>query len=100
MRRMLVSRISRRVLAEHHLALSKAFHEDRVGKVPSGAPVGIIHTGLNVKESVERCVAYLRSRPYDIDQDDIEGSADLDWSEVIIDGHLDTTFAYIPSHLE
>ncbi|KAH8105831.1 alpha-ketoacid dehydrogenase kinase [Cristinia sonorae] len=101
MRRMLVSRISRRVLAEHHVALSQAFQRGREGKVPSGAPVGIIHTGLNVKESIERCAAYLRSRPYDVDQDIMEGgSANLDWSEVAIDGHLETTFAYIREHLE
>jgi len=98
MRRMLVSRISRRVLAEHHVALTQGYNKDRERKVPSGAPVGIIHTGLNVKESIERCVAYLRSRPYDIDQD--IGTADVDWSDVVVDGHLDTTFAYIREHLE
>lgn len=101
MRRMLVSRISRRVLAQHHVALSQGFqsYSGHEGKVPAGAPVGIIHTGLNIKESIERCVAYLRSRPYNIDQD-FTGATQVDWSTVVIDGQLDTTFAYIREHLE
>ena len=100
MRRMLVSRISRRVLAEHHLALSQAFEKNKAGKIPPGVPVGIIHTELNVKECIERCVAYLRSRPYDADHDLVHGSVNVDWSQVVIDGQLDTTFAYIREHFE
>ncbi|TCD69693.1 hypothetical protein EIP91_006710 [Steccherinum ochraceum] len=100
MRRMLVSRISRRVLVEHHVALSQSFNNKLKGTGQAGAPVGIIHTGLNVKESIKRCVAYLRSRPYDADQDVSSGTQNVDWSEVVIDGHVDTTFPYIREHLE
>ncbi|KAJ6515867.1 branched-chain alpha-ketoacid dehydrogenase [Mycena sanguinolenta] len=85
MRRMLVSRISRRVLAEHHIALS----EIRSGKqTTNGEPqVGIIFTGLNVKRCIEKCANLLRQRGDD-------------WPEIQVDGHLDTSFAYIKEHLE
>ncbi len=99
MRRMLVSRISRRVLAEHHIALTKAFNN---GQNDDSIPthVGIIHTGLNVKRSIERCTDILRQRPRDIDQDHLPEEPAAEWSDVVIDGHLDTTFAYIREHLE
>ena len=31
--------------------------------------VGIIQTGLNVKDCIDRCTNYLRSRPFDVDGD-------------------------------
>jgi len=102
MRRMLISRISRRVLVEHHrgalpysellflllmfrAALTQIWHQ-RAAADP-GSRVGIIFTGLNVRKSVERCVNLLRS----------QGSNE---PEVIIEGHVDMTFRYIPEHLE
>ncbi|KAJ7507840.1 branched-chain alpha-ketoacid dehydrogenase [Mycena galericulata] len=87
MRRMLVSRISRRVLAEHHIALSE-IHSGKKAPASQGEPhVGIIFTGLNVKRCIEKCGNLLRER----------GGG---WPEVIVDGHLETTFAYIKEHLE
>ncbi|KAJ6613414.1 alpha-ketoacid dehydrogenase kinase N-terminal domain-containing protein [Mycena sp. CBHHK59/15] len=85
MRRMLVSRISRRVLAEHHIALS----EIHSGKLTNhGEPhVGIIFTGLNVKRCIEKCGRLLRER----------GNG---WPDIVIDGHSETQFAYIKEHLE
>ena len=97
MRRMLVSRISRRVLAEHHIALSKSFSEGK-SKANQEPHVGIISTELNIKESIERCARLLAESPL--------------WSEeayhhkspkhpnVIIEGHTDTKFAYIREHFE
>jgi hypothetical protein len=95
---MLISRISRRVLAEHHIALSKKFGRDR--QESSGEPqVGIIYTGLNVKRSIERCTQLLRERPIDVE--DRHGGDLKDMGPaVVIDGHPDTTFAYIREHLE
>lgn len=99
MRRMLVSRISRRVLAEHHIALSDIYagrHSEY-----SGEPhVGIIFTGLNVKKSIERCARLLRDRPVGVEDHYGEGIKGKQWPEVTIDGHLDTKFAYIREHLE
>lgn len=101
MHRMLVSRISRRVLAEHHIALSSLHTARRRGKVVPEDRVGVIHLRLPVKDSIEKCAKYLRKRPLDADQDQVEGtSADAPWPEVIIEGHLDIKFSYIPAHLE
>ncbi|KAF8165319.1 branched-chain alpha-ketoacid dehydrogenase [Crassisporium funariophilum] len=98
MRRMLVSRISRRVLAEHHIALSESF--SGCGKETDGDPhVGIIFTGLNIKRSVERCAKLLSESPiWQTDPYD-EGKPHRR-PEVRLEGHLDTAFAYIREHLE
>lgn len=101
MRRMLVSRISRRVLAEHHIALSNSLSAIRQGSSATEDRVGIIHLGLNVRKSIEKCATFLRKWPFDVDQDRVEGTAhDGESSEVIIDGYLDTKFSYIQPHLE
>lgn len=96
---MLVSRISRRVLAEHHIVLSKNY-SGQGNDSPAEPHVGIIYTGLNVRQSIERCARLLRNRPVGVEDHlggDFEGK---DWPEVVIDGHSDTKFAYIPEHLE
>ncbi|KAJ7068300.1 branched-chain alpha-ketoacid dehydrogenase kinase [Mycena amicta] len=85
MRRMLISRISRRVLAEHHIALSN-MHSGQTSAHPE-PHVGIIFTGLDVKRSLEKCANVLRNR----------GQG---WPEIVIDGHANTRFAYIKDHLE
>ena len=99
MHRMLVSRISRRVLAEHHIALSEAFMGR--GRETNGEPhVGIIFTGLNVKQSVERCSKLLsQSTLWFCDPQVFDGS-ETRYPEVHIEGHLNTTFDYIREHLE
>lgn len=99
MRRMLVSRISRRVLAEHHIALSDTVAGG--GRVKSGEDghVGIIYTGLNVAKSVRRCTALLHQLTHGSD-DSLPNGNDLRWPGVIIEGDIDTQFAYIKEHLE
>ncbi|KAI0719543.1 alpha-ketoacid dehydrogenase kinase N-terminal domain-containing protein [Cerioporus squamosus] len=98
MRRMLVSRISRRVLAEHHIALTKSV---KSGNHSSEENVGIICTRLQVNNCIERCARYLRRRPTDVDEDSLSGPLNRAlWSEVEVDGHVDTKFAYIQEHLE
>jgi pyruvate dehydrogenase kinase 2/3/4 len=108
MRRMLVSRISRRVLAEHHLALTDGLA--RQDTSPQRAQVGIIHTALDVKGSVQRCVSLLQERPQGSDANfealsevhtaDLSAKSEYRWPEVILDGDLDTKFAYIKEHFE
>lgn len=95
MRRMLVSRISRRVLAEHHIALSE-MHAGSHTDSRDDPHVGIIFTGLNVTRSIQRCVKLLRERPAST-EDDIPSSK---LPKVIIDGHQDASFSYIKEHLE
>lgn len=99
MRRMLVSRISRRVLAEHHLALSSAFH-GRDHDPDGGDHVGIIYTNLKVKDSIERCVRYLTEAADASPEERIPGKTFLRRPNVVIDGQLDTEFSYIREHLE
>ena len=104
MRRMLVSRISRRVLAEHHLALSSAFH-GRDHDPDGGDHVGIIYTNLKVKDSIQRCVRYLteaadQSSPTWLEDGRGPGEPSLRAPNVVIDGQLDTEFSYIREHLE
>jgi pyruvate dehydrogenase kinase 2/3/4 len=92
MRRMLVSRISRRVLAEHHLALSSAFH-GRDHDPDGGDHVGIIYTNLNVKDCIQRCVRYLAAA-------DQSPGERIKKPKVVIDGQVHTEFSYIREHLE
>ena len=99
MRRMLVSRISRRVLAEHHLALSSAFH-GRDHDPDGGDHVGIIYTNLKVKDSIQRCVRYLAEAADQSSEEKSPGKTTLGRPKVVIDGQLDTEFAYIREHLE
>ncbi|KAF9652219.1 alpha-ketoacid dehydrogenase kinase [Thelephora ganbajun] len=99
MRRMLVSRISRRVLAEHHLALSSAFH-GRDHDPDGGDHVGIIYTNLKVKDSIQRCVRYLTEAADQSPEEKNPGKAVLRRHNVVIDGQLDTEFSYIREHLE
>ncbi|KAF5389102.1 hypothetical protein D9757_004918 [Collybiopsis confluens] len=94
MRKMLVSRISRRVLAQHHIALSDTFAGKPEPSKASESNVGIITTSLNVKASIEKCANLLRHRPLEV-----EGTADVP-AEVEIEGDVDMRFSYIREHLE
>jgi pyruvate dehydrogenase kinase 2/3/4 len=98
---LLRSRISRRVIAEQHLALTETFHSPwhfpNAAK-PTAAPeddfVGEIFLRCNAKEIVEQCAATARSlmsQAY---------GPDVSIPEVVVKGHLETTFPYIPSHIE
>jgi len=84
------TRISRRVIAEQHLSLTETFHSiegaanDQVGEVLSN---------LNAKEAVDQCASAIRAFAK-------AAYGDTKLPEVTIQGHLDATFTYIPSHLE
>lgn len=97
MHRMMLSRISRRVLAEHHVSLTE--HYRNTNKDREKEPhVGIIFTGLNVQRSLAKCGKLLRQRPLGIDG--LRGLQAKEWPEVIINGHTDMSFAYIREQLE
>jgi len=103
MRRMLVSRISRRVLAEHHLALSMSFSSKSSGNPLTSdshhpGNIGIIYTNLSVKSSIVHCVQLLKSRPHHVV--DPGSECGEGWPSVHIDGHEDTHFSYIKEHLD
>ena len=93
-------RISRRVIAEQHLALTDTFNSPwhfPNAKVPQDAPtdfVGEVFLRCNAREVVERCgktTQALAKEAY---------GPDTPLPEIIIEGHLDATFPYILSHLE
>jgi hypothetical protein len=96
---MLVSRISRRVLVEHHIALSD-IHAGKNSEASEEPHVGIIFTGLNVRRSIERCTRLLRKRPLWMDDHYGSDNERKKWPDVVIDGHLETKFSYIREHLE
>lgn len=98
---LLRSRISRRVIAEQHLALTETFHAPwhfPNASKPIVAPeddfVGEIFLRCNAKEIVEECAATARSL-----MSQAYGPG-VTIPEVVVKGHLDTTFPYIPSHIE
>jgi pyruvate dehydrogenase kinase 2/3/4 len=99
MRRMLVSRISRRVLAEHHIALSETL-AGRRGESSGEPHVGVIYTGLDVKRSIDKCAELLRGRPHHIEDGFGDDMINTQWPEVFVDGHVSTKFPYIREHLE
>ncbi|GAB7360636.1 hypothetical protein MBLNU230_g0516t1 [Neophaeotheca triangularis] len=98
---LLRSRISRRVIAEQHLALTDTYHSPwhfPDAKKSSTAPeddfVGEIFLRCNAKEIIEKCADAshnLCRKAY---------GAGVAIPEIVLQGHLDTTFPYIPSHLE
>lgn len=98
---LLRSRISRRVIAEQHLALTETFHSPwhfpnakKSTIAPEDEFVGEIFLRCNAKEIVEQCATTARdlmSKAY---------GPKVKIPEVVIKGHLDTTFPYIPSHIE
>ncbi|KAF2201038.1 pyruvate dehydrogenase kinase [Delitschia confertaspora ATCC 74209] len=99
MNTMLRSRISRRVIAEQHLALTETFnspwhfpHQSLLD--PNTETVGEIFLRCNAKEIVEGCgktTSELVRRAYGINHP---------IPEIKIKGHLEATFPYILSHLE
>ncbi|BGP36482.1 putative protein kinase YGL059W [Rhodotorula kratochvilovae] len=95
MLRMLRSRISRRVIAEQHIALTQQFRErQRKGKGRADADeaerhVGIVDTRLNAADVVRRCGELMK---------ELGGPAGE--VPIVLEGHTDQTFAYISEHLE
>lgn len=97
---LLRSRISRRVIAEQHLALTDTFHApwhfsgSKYHVAPDDDFVGEIFLKCNAKEIIEKCAktaSRLTAKAY---------GPDVNIPEIKLQGHLDTTFPYIPSHLE
>eukprot|EP01135_Chromosphaera_perkinsii_P004562 Nk52_evm32s288 gene=Nk52_evmTU32s288 len=90
---MLSTRISRRVLAEHHIALHESFHASKDGQGTSSdsAFVGIIMSDLNPKDITNRVIRQAQN---------ICETYYCDYPEVQLHGNLNCTIAYIPHHLE
>ena len=96
---MLRSRISRRVILEQHLALTETFHSpwhfpDTEVNDPSTEWIGEVFLRCSARASVERCATAVKSLLRQA-----HGTA-VQLPEVRVQGHLDATLTYIPSHLE
>lgn len=99
---MLRSRISRRVIAEQHLALTETFHEPwHFPNAPktqhvdaSDDFVGEIFLKCNAAEIISACAETTRKLC------SASHNHAVSIPEIKLQGHLDTVFPYIPSHLE
>lgn len=101
LRRMLASRISRRVLAEHHLELTRGL-EEKEGSKNFVDNVGIIFTGLNVKRSLDKYIKVALSSVHESDRlrSDSKLQEHYKLPDIVVDGQVDATFSYIREHLE
>ncbi|TPX10920.1 uncharacterized protein E0L32_008126 [Thyridium curvatum] len=97
MNTILRSRISRRVIAEQHLALTETFHAPWFSpgaKLGDTDFIGEIFLKCIAKDVIERCgkaVQGLARAAY---------GPDVVMPEIVVLGHLEATFPYILSHLE
>ncbi|PLW32992.1 hypothetical protein PCANC_21961 [Puccinia coronata f. sp. avenae] len=100
MTRMLYSRISRRVLAEHHIALTRQFL-DELSTQPATQSVrylGVIDTELEIGKVIDKCIhlaqTTLNLHPL---QSSLSSSQAV---QVHLRGERNGKFAYLPDHLE
>ncbi|KAK3325275.1 branched-chain alpha-ketoacid dehydrogenase kinase [Apodospora peruviana] len=94
MNTILRSRISRRVIAEQHLAITDTFHAAGFSPRAESEFVGEVFLKCVAKDVVERCgktITEFAQRAY---------GPEVVMPEIKIDGHLDANFPYILSHLE
>lgn len=112
MQRMLKSRISRRVLAEQHIALSEALddpfaffstdssEESSSSSLQPEESIGIIHTHLSVRAIVQESIQLLTNvfaREAGLTPE--EAIREKKVPEMVIDGDLDARISYIPEHI-
>lgn len=96
----MIKRISRRVIAEQHLALTETFNspwhfpDAKYQQDPNLDCVGEVFLRCNAREVVTEC----GERAKDLARAAYGASADL--PEIQLEGHLDATFPYILSHLQ
>ncbi|KAJ2639471.1 [Pyruvate dehydrogenase (acetyl-transferring)] kinase 2, mitochondrial [Coemansia sp. RSA 1286] len=110
MNQMLISRISRRTLAEQHIALSEQFDQDlrahlglssaegfaQMASTPRGFAtqrIGIVRADCSVAQIVNDCALHA-SGLYEEAHHLPPGTA----PQVIVEGHTDATFMCIPAH--
>lgn len=97
----IIQRISRRVIAEQHIALTETYYGSRVkGDVEASQDnshnefIGTIFLNCKAKELVQKCAVFTR----DLMQKTYGDECKI--PEIKLHGHVDATFPYIPSHVE
>jgi pyruvate dehydrogenase kinase 2/3/4 len=90
---MLCSRISRRVIAEQHLSLTRTFiaGKNDVSRDPNY--IGEVFLQCSANEAVQRCARHATSLIQELYPKE-------EMPKVEIEGHIDATFPYIKSHLD
>lgn len=94
--RMLRSQVSREVLAKQHIALSvMQTSASQYEKRPY--EIGMVHTHINVNDTIQRCVQLARESLANTYKWDID---DPRIPRVELSGDLNVHIAYLPAHLE
>ncbi|KAI1768699.1 alpha-ketoacid dehydrogenase kinase [Hypoxylon sp. FL1150] len=97
MNTILRSRISRRVIAEQHLALTETFHSHWFSpgaKLSEGEFIGEVFIKCIAKDVIEHCAKAIQNLARSANPPDTK------IPEIRVNGHLDASFPYILSHLE
>lgn len=97
MNTILRSRISRRVIAEQHLALTETFNSPWFSpgaKLSESDFIGEVFIKCVAKDVVERCGEAVQALAR------VANGPEVQIPEIKITGHLESTFPYILSHLE
>ncbi|KDN63115.1 hypothetical protein CSUB01_00189 [Colletotrichum sublineola] len=97
MNTILRSRISRRVIAEQHLALTETYHSPWFSpgaKLSESEFIGEVFIKCIAKDVVERCTRAVQSLARSTYGQDVE------LPEIKVEGHLEASFPFILSHLE
>ncbi|KAF6837043.1 serine threonine-protein kinase [Colletotrichum musicola] len=97
MNTILRSRISRRVIAEQHLALTETYHSPWFSpgaKLSESEFIGEIFIKCVAKDVIERCTRAVETLARSTYGQDVEVP------EIRVVGHLEASFPYILSHLE
>ncbi|KAK1989329.1 branched-chain alpha-ketoacid dehydrogenase [Colletotrichum cereale] len=97
MNTILRSRISRRVIAEQHLALTETYHSPWFSpgaKLSESEFIGEVFIKCIAKDVIERCTCAVQSLARSTYGQDVEVP------EIKVEGHLEASFPFILSHLE
>lgn len=90
---MIRARIGIRLIAEQAISLREQRHEHETSSVdtPHDDIVGVVHTELRPADLIKTCASF------------VQELCDVNYGsspEVVINGQTDTTFTYVPVHLE
>ena len=92
MNEMLRSRISRRVLAEQHIRLSMDSASGILEVKENQGWIGIVNTKCHAERTVIRCAQMAGQS--------IKGAYGVEPPVILVDGHVNACFTYIPDHIE
>ncbi|KAF9905770.1 hypothetical protein EC991_001308 [Linnemannia zychae] len=90
---MIRARIGIRLIAEQAISLREQRHEHEISPVKTSHDdiVGVVHTELRPADLIKTCASF------------VQELCDVNYGsspEVVINGQVDTTFTYVPVHLE